>query len=142
MQNTIDFLDAVRHKHNIHSDNQLALFLGCTRGAISGYRNKRSAMDDEIALRVSDALEIDPAYVIACIHAEREKNAALRSIWERVATLTMGAAAVLGVVALLPLHNVSEWDGLNMAMIGSTAASSDLRSRIFDGIVYYVKYVQ
>lgn len=107
MKTTVEFLDAVRVKRGLTSDNQLAIFLGCTRQAISGYRYKRTFLDDEIAMRVADTLDIDPAFVLACVHAERERNLEVRAVWERIANLSMGVAAALMVVWVLPIVGVS-----------------------------------
>lgn len=139
MQTTNEFLSAVQQKHGIPSDNQLSIFLGCTRSAISGYRNGRSCLDDEIALKVSAALDLEPAYVIACIHAEREKNAALKSVWERIATYAQGAAVVGLVMALLPWVDTSEMGAQNAAFVGAISfGNRDLRDKLAE-VVYYVK---
>lgn len=131
MQTTNEFLSAVQQKHGIPSDNQLSIFLGCTRSAISGYRNGRSCLDDEIALKVSTALNLEPAYVIACIHAEREKNSALKLVWERIATYAQGAAVMGLVMALLPWIDTSDLGAQNAAFVGAVAFQShNLRDQL------------
>lgn len=129
---TVEFLDAVMKKHGITSDNKLSAFLGCTRSGISGYRYKKSYLDDEIALRVADALGLDPAYVVACCHAERERNAEVKKVWTNMAKrLSAVAAAVLAVVFLPGLMH-APGDLSPALLVGFTASARS-------NFVYYVK---
>lgn len=41
-------------------------------------------MDDENAIKIAEFLNIDPAYVIACIHAERAKGSDSYATWEKI----------------------------------------------------------
>lgn len=100
METTIEFLNAVMEKHDIKSDNQLALFLGCTRASVSAYRYKKSFMDDSIALKVSETLGIDSGYILACVHAERARKPEEKKAWFDIAQRMAIAAAVLIVIAL------------------------------------------
>lgn len=84
---TTDFLDELRRelyaagKIPRDSDGSLFPLLGITRAQISRYRNKGDTFSDKVALRVADLLELDRDYVIACIHAEREKAPEVKSFW-------------------------------------------------------------
>lgn len=102
MKTTIEFLKAVKQKHNIPSDGKLALILGHTRSSVSLLLQGRNFLGDEAAMKVADLLDLDPAYVVACVHAERAKHAKEKQLWERIATLTAGIAAALLVIAILP----------------------------------------
>jgi len=100
---TIDFLDQLKAVHNLPSDYAISQRLGLSRQQVSKYRSGREAMSDEIALEVASMLDIDPGYVVACMHAERARDAGVRSVWEHVADKMskMAHAGALGVVAFL-----------------------------------------
>lgn len=124
MKTTVDFLNAVMEKHGIKSDNQLSLFLGCARSGISGYRHKKTYLDDHIVLKVADALEIDAAYVMACVHAERAKQAPEKAVWERLATMSLGLAATVLIVLALPYTGLNS--GLEyVGLVGSVALQAN-----------------
>lgn len=78
------FLDAVRERHGLKSDTALAEFLGVkTQGGISHYRSGRRTMDNELCLRIAQALEMsDPMPVIMAADMDRAERAGQRSLWE------------------------------------------------------------
>jgi transcriptional regulator with XRE-family HTH domain len=80
------------------SDYQLAKFLGVRQQTVSNYRNRKSGLDETMALKIADALGVDPAHVLTCVAAERAKDAAVKKAWQRAAAAT--AAAVLIALAL------------------------------------------
>jgi transcriptional regulator with XRE-family HTH domain len=104
-ETTNDFLDAVKSLKNIESDYKLAKFLNVNKAAVSSWRHGKSFLDDSICFRVAAALDIQPEYVVSCIHAERAKTDFERSMWSRMAA-AFGAAAcavlVVGILAPLP----------------------------------------
>ena len=121
MKTTVEFLNAVMQKHGIKSDNQLSIFLGCTRSAISGYRHKKTFLDDRLALKVADSLEIEPGYVLACIASERSKDERVKKAWAWWAD-HKSLAAALAVLALLPFAPWIDQDSLSgIALLGLTA---------------------
>jgi len=118
MRNTLEFLDAVKARHQLTSDYQLAKFLGVRQATISGYRNGSRALDETMAMKVAAALALDPAHVLACIAAERAKDEAIKKAWRRAAAAT--AAAVLGAVALVHLAQLGAGDSaLNYSYIAA-----------------------
>ena len=125
MKTTADFLDALRIKLDLPSDGRLADYLGMHRQHISQYRTLNGTFGDELSLKVADLLEMDPAYVMACMHAQREKNADVRKVWERIANMAV-AASVVGFVAGLALilsGGAMSPEGLSY---GALAVTSDL----------------
>lgn len=82
---TVEFLNAIKDKHGIQSNYALARKLGQTDTSIARWAHGKGSFSDETCLHVADLLEIDPAYVVACIHAERAKHEAERNVWERIA---------------------------------------------------------
>lgn len=108
MTKTVDLLDALKARHNLTSDYQLAKFLGVKQSTISNYRTGRTCLDDEMALRVADALSVNPLYVIAVAHAERadrQANEQVQSLWEAIAKKAAGAAVSVLLGFGLSLHS-------------------------------------
>lgn len=102
MKTTADYLDELRAHYDAPSDNALALKMGIHRQYMSQYRLKKTAFDDDTCLRVADILCTDPAYVVACMHAQRAKEPKIKQVWERIAEKMAAVAAVLAVVMMLP----------------------------------------
>ena len=103
MKTTIEFLNAVKAKYHLPSDGKLALKLGHTRSSVSLLLQGKNYLGDDAAMNVADLLEIDPAYVVACIHAERAKQSKEKKLWERIATMaSSGAVAVILSWTVLP----------------------------------------
>jgi len=102
MKNTVEFLDAVKKKHGLTSDYQLAGKLGLSRAAISRFQQGKDFLGDETAIKVADLLDLDPSYVAACIHSERAKQPAVKAMWKHTAEMLYGLAAVLALVAITP----------------------------------------
>lgn len=94
--NTIDFIDEIKKRGLARSDYAVAKLLGTTRSCLSNYRTGRSQLDDETALKVAAVLQLEPGYVLACIHAARAKDPAVMSAWQRAAeACRRGAAAIM-----------------------------------------------
>ena len=93
MKTTADFLDDLRARHGLTSDNKLALHMGWQRAQLGRYRAKRETFSDQTALKVAAQLGIEPAYVMACMQGQRARTPETRSAWERIAAKV--AAAVL-----------------------------------------------
>lgn len=81
MKTTNQYLDAVKAKHGLTSDYQLAKLLGIRQSTISGYRAERSHLDDLMALKVAELLSIDPMEIIAAANVERAKTAETKRVW-------------------------------------------------------------
>ena len=84
---SISYLDAVRHRHDIPSDNQLAKFLGVGQGTIASIRTGARKLDGGTALAIAEALDEPPEYVTADIQVERATNPDLRRVWRNLARL-------------------------------------------------------
>jgi hypothetical protein len=152
MKNTADFLDALRVKFDLPSDGALGRFLGIThRQQMSWYRNMRGTFDDELSLKVADLLELDPAYVVACMHAQREKNDQVRKVWERIASMAVAASVVFAVAGLALILSGSAFSlegvgyGLSVASAGFTrsihyAYLEHVRHGIVTGIIFRFTY--
>ena len=98
---TVEFLDGLKDRLKIKSDYQLAKELGVSHTRISNWRRGRNTFDERIAVQVAHLLTLDPAYVLACMAAERSKRADVKTAWKKAAQrIGMGTAAVVAAVLL------------------------------------------
>ena len=102
MKTTADFLDDLQKKLGVTSDYAVAGKMEMHRQHISHYRNLKGSFDDAMSLRVADILETDPAFVIACMHHQRSKQAEVKKVWERIATSMAGITVAILVAVALP----------------------------------------
>lgn len=98
--NTNQYLDAIMERHSIRSDYALAKFLGVRQQTVSRYRLNKNGLDDAVAVRVAEALQKDPAEVLADIHAERAKDDSVRAVWQRLAKLARSSAHSIAALSL------------------------------------------
>ena len=78
-------LDELRKANGIGSDYALAKVLDVGVTTISNYRNNRSQLSDEIALRVAAALNRPAAPILAELAAERAKHPEVAKVWREAA---------------------------------------------------------
>lgn len=99
MKTTIDFVRALKARYGLGSDYAVHKFLGVSKQSVSNWRNGNNFFDDATAIRVAGLLEIEPAYVLACVHQERAKSDAERAAWSSIIERFGGLAAsvALGV---------------------------------------------
>lgn len=135
MKTTIEFLNAVKEKHHLHSDGRLAAKLELTRSSVSRLMSGKDHPSDTTALKIADLLETDPAHVVACIHAERAKTEKERKIWERFAIMTAGVSAAVLLAFMLP-SQVS--DSNEYLFAGFTALSRPMYIMLNANPVYYM----
>lgn len=84
---TVDYLDAVKAAYLLESDYQLTKKLGESSARISQYRTGRNIMDDDMAVKISYLLDLNPLAVLADAHIERESkrgNESLVIFWQEV----------------------------------------------------------
>lgn len=72
------WIDLVKVYRQWESDYRAAKELGLSRNTISMYRSRTPTMDEETAVVIADALEIDPATVLLDQVAERSKSDVVR----------------------------------------------------------------
>jgi len=97
MKTTADFLDDLRTHFGLLSDNKLALKMAWDRQQLRRYRNQKHTFDDRTAIKVAEALGIEPDHVLACMAAQRAIPES-KSAWERIAAKV--AACFLFGIAL------------------------------------------
>lgn len=104
MKTTPDFISDLKAKYGLKSNYAVAKFLGQTDTAVARWSHGKGSFSDETAMQFADLLDIDPVYIVACMHAERAKREEEKKLWERIASLAAGVAALL-VIAALPWDN-------------------------------------
>lgn len=142
MKSTADFIQEIKVKYDLKSNYAVAKLLDQTDTAIARWSKGKSTFSDESAIHVAKLLDLDPAYVVACVHAERAKPSEEKKLWERIAAMMQtkeaaGLAAALAVFMILPTTDFSD-HGFNLAFVGMTAAPSI--SSTWADFVYYVKF--
>lgn len=84
---TVDYIDAVKAAYSLDSDYQLGKKLGEGTSRISTYRTGRCVMNDEMAIKISYLLDLNPLTVLADAHIEYEMKRgsdAMVIFWEEV----------------------------------------------------------
>lgn len=99
---TADFLNDLKSKYGLKSNYAVAKFLDQTDTAIARWAHGKGTFSDETAMKIAELLEYDPAYVMACMAAERSKDAKVKKTWEWTANHLGGLAAALAVLAIIP----------------------------------------
>lgn len=95
---TVDFVDAIRAQNGNCSFYALKKILGVSQPTVSDWRHGKQFFRDDMALRVAALLHLDPAYVLACVHAERAERAKRpeeKEIYDRIAETFRRSAAAL-----------------------------------------------
>lgn len=123
MKTAADFLDALRQKHGLTSDYQVAKLLGLKPQQISTYRTGKHTFDDSMAATVAALLDVEPGYVAACMSAQRAQSDDARRMWEKVAR-KVGAGAALAVLVACTY-------ALSPIALNSEAQASDASSTLY-----------
>lgn len=103
---TLEFLELLSARHDGASDYRVAKMLGAKQQLTSQWRNG-TVMSDNWAIKVADALKMPRAYVVACVNAERLKDAERFGdpgrVWRQIADAFRDQAALYLLVAALGL---------------------------------------
>jgi hypothetical protein len=81
--NSIDYLDAIRVKHDC-SDYRAAILIGVGRSQVSAIRNRKSGFGEVPALRIAELLDMQPQAVLAHLMAEKAPNDEVRNAWLQI----------------------------------------------------------
>lgn len=97
--NTSELLDAVKDRLDLPSDYALAKYLGISHQRVYKLRSSNGHLGDEAALKVAEALDLDPGRFLVEVHAARTKCPAARKALEQVAD-KVGMAVIAALVGL------------------------------------------
>lgn len=101
METTNDLLERLRASNDGCSDYRLAKLMGTTQAHIIRWTKHGKTMDDSYAIKIAELLDIDPAYVLICMHAERSASVEATKVWERIAGQFVACFAVMLFANLL-----------------------------------------
>lgn len=85
MPSTVDYLDAIKARHALSHDSDLAKLLGVQRQTVSRYRLMPVSMDDEVAMKAANLLGIRPATILLDMYAERQRDPKIKTVWQEAA---------------------------------------------------------
>ncbi|WP_454844920.1 helix-turn-helix domain-containing protein [Ralstonia thomasii] len=97
------YLDAVKAAHGLKNDTALAELLGVGQNTVSQWRNGKRFMDNEMCLKIAQALDMqDPMPIIMAADMDRAERAGQRSLWE-VFSPRMAHSGLMAVLVALGL---------------------------------------
>lgn len=102
LETSQDLLLRLRVQNN-WSWYRLAKELPAHENTVGNWRHGRTIVDRRFAPRIAELLGESAEYVLACIEADREQDAAMREVWERIAEKFRGHAASILLVSALML---------------------------------------
>lgn len=103
--NTNELLDAVKSKLNLPSDYALARKV--LRVDLTSLKDmRRRGLSDERALQVATLLELNPAWVLMQVHADRAKDPEIKRVWKVIADSIPSKLSALFAAALAALFLV------------------------------------
>ena len=85
-----DWIDRVKTTKGWESDYRVAKELGLSKQTVGSYRGKTPTMDELTSVLVAEALDIDPAILLADQALERAKSDAARVAWAELIKLLVG----------------------------------------------------
>lgn len=86
MTHTATVLDALRARLHLPSDYALAQRLGVSRMHVSAWRHARAPIPEDQVLQIAELLAASPAYIAACVEADRAKSPTMRAAWADAAS--------------------------------------------------------
>lgn len=132
---TVELLDKCKEKLNITSSYALSKKMGISETNLSRYYSGKSAPDDFACFKIAETLELDPAFVIAKIRAENEKDEKKAEYFRVFGGLlkkqAVNIALVLVCVASLVSAPDTESDNLLVAIAASAATALFYRIKRF-----------
>lgn len=78
-----EYLDKAKQKLKIESDYKLAKIIGIGSAAISNIRKRNSGIDNYVASRLEDILEMERMTVIIDMEIQKAKSEDKKKYWEK-----------------------------------------------------------
>ena len=101
MTKTVEYLDKCKEKLMISSSYKLAKHWEIGENLLSNYYAGRNMPDEFMCFKIAEILELDPAYVIASIRAESEKNEKKKNYFKSFNSASRKVATSTALVAVL-----------------------------------------
>lgn len=122
------WIDRVKVVKGLESDYAVAKALGLSRATVSNYRVRTPTLDEDTALKVAHALDLNPAIVLADQAMERARDAEARSAWGMVLDRLGGVAAsiLLGGVLVVGMGGAPDAQAAGRSQNSSDSAGDQL----------------
>jgi transcriptional regulator with XRE-family HTH domain len=95
MKSTLEYLNEAKEALGITSDYGMAKWLNVSAQAVSKYKRGERVIDDYAAVKIAEALKIDPLEVITAANFEREKDDGRKAFWANFSRAGLAASFVL-----------------------------------------------
>lgn len=82
------------------TDYRLAKLMELSQQVVAGWRSGSRTIGTKFARKFAEACDLDPAYVLACIEQERERDPTVRQIWTTIAEHFDGKAAAFAMMSI------------------------------------------
>lgn len=125
----IEYLDAVKTRHDLTSDYKLAKILEISLSRMSAYRNGKNTLGEDICLKVAKLLNLAPSQVLIDIFAERTK-------FPKAAKILHQAAKQIGSAAASLLLTLSMIYSMSSPTSAAASAYVNQNSGLADNIYY------
>lgn len=83
MMSPTEWLDKAKKKLVIESDYELSKIIGVSQSALTNIRKRNNGMDNYIASRLEDILELKQMTIIIDMEIQKEKNEEKRKYWKK-----------------------------------------------------------
>lgn len=100
LETSQDLLNRVRARHHA-SWYGLQKLLGTHKNTVYSWKGGHTVVDRKFAPRIAELLDEPAEYVLACLEADREHDAEVLKVWERIATKFRGHAASIVLATML-----------------------------------------
>jgi len=129
LETSQDLLNRVRARHHT-SWYGLIRLMDVHKNTVYSWKGGHTVIDRKFVPKIAELLDEPEEYVLACLEADREQDAQMLKVWERIAAKFRGHAASILLVgfALFGVGSATKAEAFD------THAGSDVRAN-----VYYVK---
>lgn len=100
---TVEYLNDCKKKLDISSTYALAKELDLSEQLLSNYYRGKHEADDYTCFKIAETLDLDPAYVIASVKAESEKNEKKKNYFRSFSSASRKVAASIVLAVVLNL---------------------------------------
>lgn len=97
--NAQEAVESIRARHDGCSYYRVAKLLEVDQATVHRYKLGKAQMDDAVAIRAAELLDLPPLFVLASMQAARTTDEKARAWWQQVAR-TAQAAVLAGALAL------------------------------------------
>lgn len=78
-----EWLDKAKQKLKIESDYRLSKIIGIGNGALANIRKRKNGMDNYVASRLEDILELERMTIIIDMEIQKAKSEEKKRYWEK-----------------------------------------------------------